>query len=82
MPAETFEYRTGDDLERVYSAMPGPNYAWFQFRLQMAAAAVYESAGEPSVRRLLDAFRLDDEALATLLSHAIDPTLGSFARTF
>ena len=62
--------------------MPGPNYAWLQFRLHMAAAAVYDSAGEPAVARLFDAFRLDDEQLATLLGSAVDPTLASFARTF
>ena len=81
-PPEAFAYRTGDDFERVYTAMPGPNYAWFQFRLQMAAAAVYESAGEPSVAQLFNAFRLDEEALTALLGAAVDPTLASFARTF
>lgn len=55
---------------------------WFQFRLQMAAAAVYGSAGEPAVARLFNAFRLDEETLATLLGDAVDPTLASFARTF
>jgi hypothetical protein len=81
-PPEAFVYRTGDDFERVYTSMPGPNYAWLQFRLQMAAAALYDSAGEPSVARLFNAFRLDEEALATLLGDAVDPTLASFARTF
>jgi hypothetical protein len=57
-------------------------YVWFQFRLQMAAAAVYGSAGEPAVARLFNAFRLDEEPLATLLGDAVDPTLASFARTF
>jgi hypothetical protein len=81
-PPEAFDYRTADDFERVYTSMPGPNYVWLQFRLQMAAAAVYDSAGEPSVARLFNAFRLDEEALATLLGDAVDPTLASFARTF
>ncbi len=80
-PPEAFDYRTGDDFERVYGAMPGRNYAWFQLRLQVAAAAVYDSAGEPAVARLLNVFRLDHERLATLLESA-DPTLASFARTF
>lgn len=82
VPPEAFEYRTGEDLEREYLAMPGPNYAWFQFRLQMAAAAVFESAGEPAIARLFDAFRLDKDALATLLGDAVDPALASFAKTF
>jgi hypothetical protein len=81
-PPEAFEYKTGDDFEQVYSAMPGPNYVWFQFRLQMAAAEVYDSAGEPAVARLFNAFRLDEETLATKLADAVDPTLASFARTF
>jgi hypothetical protein len=81
-PPDAFAYRTGDDFERVYTAMPGLNYVWLQFRLQMAAAAVYDSAGEPSVAHLFNAFRLDEESLATLLGDAVDPTLASFARTF
>jgi hypothetical protein len=79
---EAFEYRTGADFERMYSAMPGPNYVWFQFRLQLAAAEVYRATGEPAVARLFNAFRLDDDRLATLLSDTVDPTLASFARTF
>jgi hypothetical protein len=79
---EAFDYRTGDDFEREYLAMPGPNYAWFQFRLQMAAAAVYEAAGEPAVARLFNTFRLDKDALATLLGGAVDPALASVARVF
>jgi hypothetical protein len=79
---EAFEYRTGADFERMYSAMPGPNYVWFQFRPQVAAAEVYRATGEPAVARLFNAFRLDDDRLATLLGDAVDPRLASFARTF
>jgi hypothetical protein len=82
VPPGVFDYRTGDDFERDYHAMPAPNYAWFQFRLQMAAAAVYEAAGEPAIARLFNAFRLDKDALATRLGDAVDPTLASLARTF
>jgi hypothetical protein len=81
-PPEAFEYRTGDDFEREYLAMSGPNYAWFQFRLQVAAADVYEAGGERSLVKLFDAFRLDRAALAALLDDAVDPTLGSVARVF
>ena len=79
---EMFDYRTGDDFEREYLAMSGPNYAWFQFRLQMVAASVYEAAGEPAVVRLFNTFRLDKDALTTLLADAVDPTLAAFARVF
>ena len=79
---EAFDYRTSDDFEREYAAMSGPNYSWFQFRLQIAAAAVFGAAGEPAVTRLFNAFRLDNDALAALLDEAVDPTLGSVARVF
>ena len=81
MASEAWEYRTWDDFERVYSAMPGPNYVWFQFRLQLLAAALYESGGEDTVRRLFDAFRLDDDSLARLLRERVDPVLAEFALT-
>jgi hypothetical protein len=82
VPADASDHRTGDDFERAYMAMPGPKYAWFNFRLRMAAAAVYDPTGEPAVAHLFNAFRVDDESLATLLGDAVDPTLASFARTF
>jgi hypothetical protein len=81
-PPEAFDYRTSHDFERAYTAMPGPKYAWFQFRLQLAAAAVYDSAGELAIARLFNTFLLDDEELATQLGDSIDPTLATFARTF
>ena len=33
-----FEHRSRDDFERLYSSVGGPNYVWYQFRLQVAAA--------------------------------------------
>jgi len=80
MAPEAWEYRTWDDFERAYLAMPGPNYVWFQFRLQLLAADLYDHGGEATIRRLFDAFRLDDEALATLLREQVDPALADFAR--
>jgi hypothetical protein len=61
---EAFSYRTRDDFERVYSGVGGPNYAWFQFRLQLEAAALYDRAGPTALIRLFEAFQLDDAALA------------------
>jgi hypothetical protein len=81
-PAESWEYRTGDDFERVYLTMPGPNYVWFQFRLQVQAAKLYERGGEASVRRLFDAFRLDEAALEGILGAQVDRGLAAFSREF
>jgi hypothetical protein len=81
-PAENWEYRTGDDFERVYSSMPGPNYVWFEFRLQVEAANLYERGGEASVRRLFDAFRLDEAALEDVLGARVDRGLAAFSREF
>ncbi len=81
-PATAFEYRTRDEFERMYSGMSGPNYAWFQFRLQLEAAELFRSGGEATVRRLYDAFRVDDSELSAHLTDTVDPGLGAFALQF
>ena len=82
VPATAFEYRTGDEFECLYSNMSGPNYARFQCRLQLAAADLYRSGGEGAIRRLYDAFRLDNAELSARLADAVDPGLGAFALGF
>ncbi len=91
------EHRTRDEFERLYPSIGGPNYAWYQFRLQVAAEELIESLGEVAVRRLFDAFRIDDgtdrdsqgfdesiddSTLAARLSAAVDPKLGAFSLAF
>jgi hypothetical protein len=77
-----FPYRTRDDFERLYSGVGGPNYVWFQFRLQLEAAALYDRAGSAALTRLFEAFRLDDAALARRLDEAVDPGLAAFSLAF
>ena len=79
---ETLAYRTRDDFERLYTDVGGPNYVWFQFRLQLEAAALHDRAGPAAVARLFDAFRLDDAALAERLEAAVDPGLAAFSLAF
>jgi hypothetical protein len=94
---EEIEHRTRDAFERLYASIGGPNYAWYQFRLQVAAAELVDSVGEVAVRRLFDAFRsdggtdrdsqgfdesIDDATIAARLSAAVDPTLGAFSLAF
>lgn len=62
--------------------MGGPNYVWFQFRLQLEAAALYDRTGSAAVRRLFEAFRLDDAALARKLEAEVDPGLAAFSLAF
>jgi hypothetical protein len=81
MGAEAWEYRTWADFERVYSSMSGPNYVWFQFRLQLLAADLYRRGGADTVRRLFDAFHLDEDGLAAMLRERVDPGLADFALT-
>ena len=93
-PAELFECRTRTDFETTYAAISGPNYAWYQFRLQMQASDLYERCGSAIVPRLFEAFRmdpgraadestsLDDEALAALLQDQVDPELAAFSLAF
>jgi hypothetical protein len=94
---EEFEHRSRDEFERLYSSVGGPNYVWYQFRLQVAAAELYDGIGQVAVRRLFDAFRVDggtdrdsqgfdesvdDATLAARLSAAVDPKLGAFSLAF
>jgi hypothetical protein len=94
---EEFEHRSRDDFERLYSSVGGPNYVWYQFRLQVAAAELFDSVGEVAAQRLFDAFRvdgrtdrdsqafdesIDDATLAARLSAAVDPKLGAFSLAF
>jgi hypothetical protein len=94
---DEFEHRSRDEFERLYSSVGGPNYVWYQFRLQVAAAELYDGIGQVAVRRLFDAFRVDggtdrdsqafdesvdDATLAARLSAAVDPMLGVFSLAF
>ena len=81
-PAEAVAYRTRDDFERLYTDVGGPNYAWYQFRLQLEAAALYDRAGSAAIARLFNAFHLDDTALARRLAEAVDPGLAAFSLEF
>jgi hypothetical protein len=81
-PAEAFTYRSRDDFERLYSDVGGANYAWYQYRLQLEAAALYDRAGSDAVTRLFEAFRLDDSALGRRLEEAVDPGLAAFSLAF
>jgi hypothetical protein len=81
-PAESWTHSSREDFELFYTDMGGPNYVWYQFRLQVEAQALYERAGTGVVRRLFDAFKLDDAALARRLSSDVDPDLGRFSLGF
>lgn len=81
-PPGTFAHSSREDFELFYTDMGGPNYVWYQFRLQVEAGALVDRAGTGVVRRLFDAFRLDDAALARRLADAVDPGLAEFSLRF
>jgi len=81
-PPATFAHTSRDEFERLYMDVGGPNYVWYQFRLQVEAGALYDRAGAGVVRRLFEAFRLDDEALARRLATDVDPGLAEFSLGF
>ena len=81
-PPEAWPHSTRADFERFYTDVGGANYVWYQFRLQVEAAALYERAGAGVVRRLFDAFSLDDAALARRLEADVDSGLARFSLTF
>ena len=66
----------------MYSTIGGPNYVWYQFRLQLEAAALYDRAGTAGLQRLFWAFKLDDAALARRLEAEVDPGLAAFSLAF
>jgi hypothetical protein len=82
VPASRYAHTTRDDFERLYDDVGAANYAWYQFRLQLAAAALYERAGSDAVVRLFAAFDLDDTALARRLAKLVDPGLAEFSLAF
>src|SRR4029079_14372259 len=71
----TFAHTSRDEFARLYMDVGAPTYVWYQFRLQVEAGALYDRAGAGVVRRLFEAFRLDDEALARRLAARRDPGL-------
>ena len=81
-PPESWAHSSRDDFERLYLDLGGANYVWYQFRLQVEAGALYDRAGTGVVRRLFDAFKLDDEALARRLRSDVDPGLAAFSLAF
>ena len=42
VPASRYAHTTRDDFERLYDNVGAANYVWYQFRLQLEAAALYE----------------------------------------
>jgi len=81
-PPGSWAHSSRDDFERLYTDVGGPNYVWYQFRLQVEAGALYDRGGPAVVRRLFDAFRLDDATLAGRLSEEVDPGLAEFSLAF
>lgn len=81
-PPETWAHSTREDFELLYTDVGGANYVWYQFRLQVEAGALVDHAGTGVVRRLFDAFRLDDAALARRLADDVDPGLAAFSLRF
>ena len=80
-PPEAWAHSTREDFELFYTDVGGANYVWYQFRLQVEAGALVDRAGTGVVRRLFDAFRLDDAALAHRLAD-VDPGLAEFSLRF
>jgi hypothetical protein len=81
-PPEAWAHSSREDFELFYTDVGGPNYVWYQFRLQVEAEVLFDRAGTGVVRRLFDAFRLDDAALARRLDHDVDPGLAEFSLRF
>jgi len=81
-PPAAWAHTSRDDFETLYTSVGGPNYVWYQFRLQVEAGALYDRVGADAVRLLFEAFHLPDDALARRLAAEVDPGLGAFSLAF
>ncbi len=72
-------YHTIRDFEWQTTACQGPNYGWFQCQLDVAARRLVDVSGPGVVRRLWDAFRIEDRELARRLGDDVHPDLGVIA---
>jgi len=81
-PRDAWPHSSREDFETLYTSVGGLNYVWYQFRLQVEAAALHDRAGTDVVRRLFDAFHLPDDALARRLGGEVDPGLAAFSLAF
>lgn len=72
LPSSEFEYHTWDQFEEFYPpAMQDHNYGWYQSRLKVLAAQLYESHGESLLLRIWNMFAVSDADLC----HSIDDEL-------
>jgi hypothetical protein len=81
VPGRRLRYHTMRDFEVLYDSMPGPNYGWFQCRFHVEARRLVDTSGAGVVRRLWDAFRIEDRETAEKLRSEVDPQLDSILET-
>jgi hypothetical protein len=57
LPADRVRHRSLDDFERLYVGVGPENYCWYQFRLAVAAAEIYDAAGADAFTAAVPDFR-------------------------
>jgi hypothetical protein len=72
-PAE-FPHRSLAALEALHAGVGPVAYGWYQGRFLVAAARIFEAGGVDALRRLWDAFVIDDATLRDRL-RAVQPEL-------
>ncbi|HEX6032513.1 MAG TPA: hypothetical protein VFY90_13855 [Tepidiformaceae bacterium] len=78
-PAQLATRRTLSDFAGVTLSDALENFVWYQFRLVVAAKAIYEAAGSVALRRFFDLFLrccdrpISDDELSELLERKVAP---------
>jgi hypothetical protein len=79
LPSSEFEYHTWDEFEEFSPpAMQNDNYGWYQLRLKVLAAQLYESHGESLLLRIWNMFAVSDADLCRSIDQELSLGLSDF----
>jgi hypothetical protein len=75
-----FKYTTLSDFENRYDNMDARNYGWYQCKLHVAAADIYNAGGKDVLVKLWNVLKqnkekLNDEQFAALLANKVHPSV-------
>lgn len=88
--SENLEYSSLKELEENYDKITtkhSKNYGWYQCRLHVAAANIYNEAGIEAIKNLWFQLKnqtepLDDKALASMLAEKVHPAVAEVPRNW
>jgi len=70
-----FRHKTWKEFEENYSRMDPANYGWYQTRLKVIAAQLYESLGDDVLSRIWSTFAIPDNELCETIERRVSGEL-------